>query len=104
MCAMFCTMTSLKDAIEMMNAMCGDGPNARFKNKKKMAMGNSHSNPPVRKIQFLFYKFGDGIKVVPTEWVETQLAFGQVKRQELTSQKQYEEMQQLLEVLGGQKK
>jgi len=68
----------------------------------KMAIGNSYSTRPVRKIRFIIYKQYDDIKVTAQQWFQLQKAFGQVKKQELDSNNHRNELQQFLFSLGAE--
>lgn len=59
-------------------------------------IGNSYSTPPMRKVRFTLYKQGSGVRVIAYEWIETQMAFGQVRTQELNSNNQMNSVQSML--------
>lgn len=67
----------------------------------QLAIGNSYSTPPVRKVQFLIFKNGNDVKVTAREWVETQMAYGQMRQVELDSNQQMQSLQQFLRGIGG---
>jgi len=68
----------------------------------QMAIGNSYSTTPQRKIRFTIYKMGDDVKVTAQQWVETQMAFGQVQTQELKTNNQINDVQNFLLSLGAE--
>lgn len=68
----------------------------------QMLVGNSSSTTPVRKVRFILYSLNDDVKVTVQEWFESQMAFGQVKRQELKSNNQKNGLQQFLFNLGAE--
>lgn len=67
----------------------------------QLAIGNSYSTPPVRKVQFLIFRNENDVKVTAQEWVETQMAFGQLRQVELNSARQMQSLQQFLRGIGG---
>lgn len=64
-------------------------------------IGNSYSTPPQRKIRFVMYPQGSGVRVIAYEWIETQMAFGQMRTQELNSNDQMNSVQSMLFRLGA---
>ena len=66
-----------------------------------MAIGNSYSTTPQRHIRFNLLKQANGVRVFAQQWIETQMAFGQMRRQELNSGKQFNDVQNFLTYLGG---
>ena len=67
----------------------------------QMLIGNSYSTTPEKKIRFIIYEIGNNVKVTAQEWIETQMAFGQVKRQELNSNNQKNDIQNFLFSIGA---
>ena len=67
----------------------------------QMIVGNSYSTTPERKIRLIIYQSGDDVKVTAYEWIESQMAFGQMRRQELKSNNQKNDIQQFLFSLGA---
>lgn len=68
----------------------------------QMLVGNSYSTTPERKIRFVIYQSGTDVRVTAQQWIESQMAFGQVRRQELNSNNQKNDIQQFLFSLGAQ--
>ena len=68
----------------------------------QMIVGNSYSTTPERKIRFVIYQSGTDVRVTAQQWMESQMAFGQIRRQELNSNNQKNNVQQLLFSLGAQ--
>jgi len=68
----------------------------------RMAVGNSYSSTPQQKVRFVLYQSGVDTKVVAYQWLETQMAFGQVRKQELNSNNQSNDIQKLLFSLGAE--
>jgi len=68
----------------------------------QMAIGNSYSTTPQRKIRFTIYKIETNVKVTAQEWIETQMAFGQVQTSELKSNNQINSVQNFLFALGAE--
>ncbi len=66
-----------------------------------MLIGNSYSTTPEQKIRFNIVQFSGNVKVQAYQWIETQMAFGQMRRQELNSGDHFNKVQQLLNSLGG---
>lgn len=64
-------------------------------------MGNAYSTPPQKKARFTIYQVGQNTKVVASLWVETQMAFGQVKQVELNAPAQVNSLQSMLFSLGA---
>lgn len=64
-------------------------------------IGNSYSTTPQQKIRFTIYQLGTGTKVSARQWIETQMAFGQVRAQELNSNQQFNDLQSFLYSIGG---
>ena len=67
----------------------------------QMLVGNSYSTTPDRKIRFIIYQTGNNVTVTAQQWIETQMAFGQTRRQELNSNNQRNDMQQFLFSIGA---
>ncbi|QTD91776.1 hypothetical protein [Burkholderia anthina] len=81
--------------------VCGktmDGASSIF---AQMMIGNSYSTTPVQKVKFVMYEEGDSVRVTANAWIETQMAFGQVRSVELTGAKQQNEIQQMLYNIGA---
>ncbi len=53
----------------------------------QMLIGNSYSTPPEQLIQFFFASHEHGSQIQTSSWIETQMAFGQMRRQELSGRK-----------------
>jgi hypothetical protein len=66
-----------------------------------VAIGNQYSTTPERKIRFSIFQQGADVKVVAQEWIETQMAFGQIKQMPLDNNKHKNSIQQFLFSLGG---
>ncbi len=66
-----------------------------------MLVGNSYSTPPQRKFRFIIYQFGSDVKVTAQQWIESQMAFGQLRKEELNDNKQKNDIQQFLFSLGA---
>lgn len=67
----------------------------------QVLIGNSYSTTPQQKVRFTVYPVGKSVKVSARQWVETQMAFGQIRQQELNSNAQFNDMQFFLNSLGG---
>jgi hypothetical protein len=66
-----------------------------------MAIGNSYSTTPVRNIRFNIVQIGPNVRVQAYQWVQTQMAFGQVNQMELNGGAQFNDIQQMLLNMGG---
>ena len=66
-----------------------------------LLIGNKYSTPPERKIRFIIYQKGQNVRVTAQQWIEVQMAFGQIRREELNSNNQRNEIQEFLTRLGG---
>lgn len=52
----------------------------------QLIVGNSYSTPPIQKMQFSLTKKGKDVKIEGTRlWIETQMAFGQIRQQDQDS-------------------
>lgn len=83
------------------SVVCGkemSGGEAAF---AQILIGNSYSTTPWRKVRFTIYQSGKGVKVSSRQWIETQMAFGQMRQQELNSNNQFNDVQRLLNSIGG---
>ena len=64
-------------------------------------IGNSHSTTPEYVIKFNVYQKNTSVKVTARQWIETQMAFGQIQRQEVNSGQNFNFTQQMLYNIGG---
>ncbi len=67
----------------------------------QMLVGNSYSTTPEQKIRFVIYQSGTDVRVTAQQWIESQMAFGQVRRQEMNGNNQKNDMQWFLLSLGA---
>lgn len=65
-------------------------------------IGNSYSTPPMDRLRFSIYQRGDNVKVTAQEWIETQMAFGQIRKMELRGNNQRNAIQRMLFSLGAE--
>lgn len=63
-------------------------------------IGNSYSTTPERKVRFTVFQMGQNVRVTAQQWMETQMAFGQMRRTELNSNAQRNDIQRMLMSLG----
>lgn len=68
----------------------------------QLAIGNSYSTTPQQKIRFTVFQLNADVKVTSYQWVETQMAFGQTKTQELNSTAQNNSVQNMLFQIGAE--
>lgn len=67
----------------------------------QVLIGNSYSTTPQDKIRFTIYQAGKNVKVSAHEWIETQMAFGQMHQMELNSNNQFNSVERMLTSIGG---
>lgn len=67
----------------------------------QVMIGNSYSTTPQDKIRFTIYQLGKNVKVSGHEWIETQMAFGQMQQMELNGNNQFNGVQRMLNSLGA---
>ena len=67
----------------------------------QVLIGNSYSTTPIQYARFQLVPWNNGTRIQVSEWVETQMAFGQVRRVPLNGKKQTNSMLQALYNLGG---
>lgn len=81
--------------------VCGktmQGTEAAF---AQMLVGNSYSTTPQRKIRFIIYQQAGDVKVTAQQWIESQMAYGQIRQQELKNTNHLNDVQQFLYSIGG---
>lgn len=66
-----------------------------------LAIGNSYSSTPTQSIKFNFIKQGKDTRIYAYQWIQTQMALGQIRRHELNSGKHFNDVQNFLKSLGG---
>lgn len=81
--------------------VCGKTLNGKNAVLATMIVGNSYSTPPEMKVKFTVFQLGKNVKVTANQWVESQMAFGQLRRQELNSNQQRNDIQLFLFELGA---
>lgn len=67
----------------------------------RLIVGNSYSTTPENKVRFIIYQLGADVKVTAQQWLESQMAFGQTRKEELNDNKQKNRIQQFLFSLGA---
>lgn len=75
-----------------------DGTKALF---AQALIGNSSSTRPIGKIRFVMYSENSVVNVTADQWIETQMALGQVRRVELNSHASQNALQTILDKLGA---
>ncbi len=73
----------------------GDAAMAQF------LIGNSYSTTPERLVQFTIFPYQGGTRVQAQQWIQTQMAFGQVNKAELNSGNQFNDVMRALISIGG---
>ncbi|MFL9905302.1 hypothetical protein [Paraburkholderia sp. RL17-337-BIB-A] len=81
--------------------VCGKTMEGQSSVLTQLLLGNASSTTPVDKLRFVMYPTGSSVHVTAYQWVETQMAFGQVNRAELNGNKQRYDLQQLLYKFGA---
>ena len=66
-----------------------------------LAMGNRYSTPPKQYLRFNIAGLGRSSRVQATGWMETQMAFGQVRTEEMTAANYHNNVMDLFQALGG---
>lgn len=64
-------------------------------------LGNSSSTSPKFNIRFSILRDRKAVRVQASQWIELQMAMGQVRRTELTGRKQRAELENVLVGIGG---
>ena len=64
-----------------------------------VAIGNSYSTPPERFVRFSAAQIGEHVRVQASSWVQTQMPFGQIRKQDTDIRK---DGNWFLQTLGGQ--
>lgn len=67
----------------------------------QMLIGNSYSTTPTDNIRFQLIPWNEGTRTQVSEWLETQMAFGQVRRVPITGGKATNQWLTVLYRLGG---
>jgi len=65
-------------------------------------MGNRYSTTPERKARFILYKQDSDVVATARSWVETQMAFGQMQKQEIKNNDSINEIQNMFFSLGAE--
>ena len=66
-----------------------------------LAIGNSYSTTPRQLMRFTMYQSSGKVRVQAYQWIETQMAFGQINRLELNSNNQFNDTMRALQSIGG---
>lgn len=83
------------------NVVCGKQMTGSDAFLATLAMGNSYSTTPERKLRFTIYQMGDKVRVTAQQWAQLQMAFGQVKTMELNSNNHRNDIQAMLTELAN---
>lgn len=67
-----------------------------------MLIGNSYSTPPKQFLRFNLVGLGRGTRAQATGWIETQMAFGQIRTQEMTAANYHNDVMNLFTAIGGE--
>jgi hypothetical protein len=65
-----------------------------------LLVGNSYSTPPEQKIRFTVFQLQGNVRVTAQQWIETQMALGQIRRMELNGNNHRNSVQAMLDRLG----
>lgn len=86
---------------EASEVICGgtmDGGDAML---AQVMIGNSYSTTPEEYIRFSIFPYQGGIRVQAYQWIQTQMAFGQMQKLELNSGAQFNSVLRALAGIGG---
>jgi len=67
----------------------------------QMLIGNSYSTTPELFVKFVIFKNGATVRVQAYQWMQTQMAFGQVRKSELNGNAQFNVVLKALISIGG---
>lgn len=67
----------------------------------QILIGNSYSTTPERYVRFTIFPYQGKTRVQAYQWVETQMAFGQVNKNELNGNAQFNDILKALMSAGG---
>lgn len=67
-----------------------------------LAIGNQYSTPPKQYLRFNIAGLQSGSRVQATGWIETQMAFGQVRSEEMSSSNYHNNVMDFFRAVGGQ--
>lgn len=62
----------------------------------QLLVGNSYSTTPELKVRFTIFQSGDDVRVTAQQWIETQMAFGQMRRTDLNGNNHRNNLQSFL--------
>lgn len=68
----------------------------------QLLIGNSYSTPPKTLVKFNLAQMSNNTIVQANEWIETQMAFGQMRRQDLANDKVHNDLMAFLSSAGAQ--
>ena len=68
----------------------------------QMLIGNSYSTTPEQRVRFVLYEINGDTRVTAYQWMETQMAYGQIQKQELNSNNQRNGLQRFIFSIGGE--
>jgi len=66
----------------------------------QLLIGNSYSSTPTVSARFTIWKAGNDVRVSAYQWIETQMAFGQMRTQELNSAEAFNNLQRELDAIS----
>lgn len=84
------------------NVVCGKTVSGNDELLAIWVIGNMYSTKPERKVKFTIYQMNSDVKVIESQWLETQMPGGQIQKKELNGNSQRNNMQQFLFSLGAQ--
>ena len=67
----------------------------------QMLIGNSYSTTPVRKVRFVVFQMNKDVKITAQQYIQSQMAFGQIRTQELNGNNHRNDIQRFLYSLGA---
>lgn len=83
------------------SVVCGKALTGQKAVLAQMLVGNSYSTTPEDKIRFILFQSGSDVKINAEEWIETQMALGQVRREPLSNNNQQNGLQEFLFAIGA---
>lgn len=67
----------------------------------QLLIGNSYSTPPRSYVRFNLAKLGGSTRVTANAWIETQMAFGQTRREDMVSANYHNDVMGFFSAVGG---
>lgn len=81
--------------------ICGKQMTGMEAGMAQFLIGNSYSTIPDHKVRFSIAKVNEGTRIMAYQWIETQMAFGQMRKQPLTGGEQFNSIQNMLNSINA---